>query len=380
MYQLIHEKVKNKYMVVHNVEGLKPEYFESEYCKAWPEFYPDLSEDEAGEVFFKRGEQERFCAKALADQSQGIGIDNGLGGGFYLRVDVVKPRPVLIIIDEARRWLERPSREVKDWLAWHRHLGQDVWILAQGKDQLHRSINALVEYEIKAFRGHLVGIFLYRWRQGGTWFKTERLKTDKEIFKTYKSFQQGSVQKKSSKLLHAFVACCVLSVCMFGYAFAHSGSAFGGGKKKVEVKGKGVVEASSGTVKKESVVANPFQGAAAVKAVDSETVGLKQRARKYSLSSYLGGEATFQDEKGRLCDLEDVIPGGRVLSYDPASHSVSVLAGGKIITVGHRAGLVQVDAREGINKLTPGAGEHAPEAGAELAPGGADRVSSRVVR
>lgn len=125
-------------------------------------------------------------------------------------------RPMLVVIDEAQMVFGEKDAGLKGWLSWHRHLGQDIWLIAQHSKMIHTDYVVLAEYEIRAVRSMVLNMLVYQYRIGGETFKTLRRRRDKRVFAAYRSFDQGEVSKPAFKLVYWAVALLLMAVGGFG--------------------------------------------------------------------------------------------------------------------------------------------------------------------
>lgn len=138
----------------------------------------------------------------------------------YQNKVVEKYGRVIIILDEAQRYFPADFKEDRSigggnnpemscfyFFEWHRHLGIDVYLIAQKWTRLHQNIVGLAEYQIDAVRRtlSLVGEFRYRFMNGFDVLSTKTIKPDKKIFALYQSMQQED-SGKQIKPLYKFLA------------------------------------------------------------------------------------------------------------------------------------------------------------------------------
>lgn len=202
-----------KYVVYHNIDGLKPEAFaESGMIRAIPEPVKE---------FLTKEVQTRY-ADAIREKYG---------------------RAMLVVIDEAGLVLAERDAAIKGWLSWHRHLGQDVWIVVQNSTMIHKDYVVLAEYEIRALKSTVLNLLVYQYRVGGEAFRTVRKKRDMKVYEAYKSFDVAEVRKAPSKLLWYSIGGIGVVAVLF-YALLHS---FGSPLKAKEV-GAGVTPLERGSV------------------------------------------------------------------------------------------------------------------------------------
>lgn len=217
-YRVVKELLEEtgRYYVFHNIDGLKESMIESgKYIQSWVGI----------DGFFTKKKQEEISNWAKAEYG----------------------RAVLVIVDEAQMVMADRNPDIKAWLSWHRHLGQDVWLICQHYKMISSDLYALADYEIRGKRGHLTSQFVYQWNVNGETFKTDRLKQSNAVFAAYQSFIGGEINKGRSKLLLVAVGGCVAAVCMAVYVLGFGiPSVFA----KIDARNKRVVK---GQVKEEAV-------------------------------------------------------------------------------------------------------------------------------
>lgn len=169
-YRVVYELVKKGHgeraFVVHNVDGLKDVTVSGDgFCRSVADVQAGLGVE--GQDFWTKGVQEKLTGEVLAKYK----------------------RPVLLVCDEAQTLFGKRAltQERLDWLTYHRHLGQDVWLVSQTMELLHRDVQDLVEVEIRARRGLVTSSYIYQWRCGGQGFKFDRIAKDQAIFAAYSS-------------------------------------------------------------------------------------------------------------------------------------------------------------------------------------------------
>lgn len=180
-YKMVAElsRLKNKYYVVHNIDSLKEGYLGEfgmnflEYCKR-----------ENMEVvdFFNREYQIKYCAAVHEKYN----------------------RPILVIIDEAHEWFHAHSKALRIWLSYHRHLDQDIWLVAHRSQNLPSVYRSFIEVEYRAKSGSILGFpgyFVYNRILGGqkAGYKIEKKK--QEIFDLYKSQLIDNKKKRKIPLM-----------------------------------------------------------------------------------------------------------------------------------------------------------------------------------
>jgi hypothetical protein len=113
---------------------------------------------------------------------------------------------IVYVIDEAQMLFRRNDRtlsEVFSYFEWHRHLGQDIYLVTQNTKKLPADITTLVEYIIRAAPRvrSLTGEFKYHWISGSDKIKTEAFRPDKGVFALYKSMDGNETEKIKNPLM-----------------------------------------------------------------------------------------------------------------------------------------------------------------------------------
>jgi len=194
-YKMVKDLIdeRNKYYVVHNIDGLKQETL-GDYGLNWIEY----CEREKMEVteFFSKEYQTKF-SEAVRTKYE---------------------RDCLVIIDESHEWFDKNKRELKMWLSYHRHLSQTIWLVAHRSTNLSSIYRSFIEVEYRAKSSSIIalpGFFLYARIVGGqqVGYKFERL--DKKVFSYYKSQSTGYKKQPKSKLFPVVLLLVIGVVSLF---------------------------------------------------------------------------------------------------------------------------------------------------------------------
>lgn len=269
-YRVVHELLRDsgRYFVFHNIDGLREAMIEEgRFIQSWVDI-PD---------FFTRKKQEEVCKWARDEYD----------------------RSVLVIVDEAQMWFADRNGEIKAWLSWHRHLGQDVKLICQHYKMIQQDFYNLCDYEIRGKRGFITSKMVYQWGVNGEVFKTDRLAVNKAVFAAYRSFVGGEVNKGRSKILYYAGGACVLAVAMAVYVI-------GFGLPSVFAK-------ASGPVKKKVVGDTPSVAAKAsgsMKKVDPPRDQVLDKLQRVSFAGVIGGRVLVQD-----LDSLSVYPLSDIMEY-----------------------------------------------------------------
>lgn len=195
-YKMVAElsRQKDKYYVVHNIDGLQEGYL-GDYGINFLKYCEDQKIDIVD--FFSKEYQIEFTKAVLEKYN----------------------RPVLAIIDEAHEWFSVNSKNLKMWLSYHRHLNQDIWLVAHRSTNIHAMYRSFIEVEYRAKSGSFLNIpyyFFYNRILGGQQSGYVKERKSQKIFEIYKSQLIGKVEKKSKpKVMIFLIAAAVLGMALF---------------------------------------------------------------------------------------------------------------------------------------------------------------------
>ncbi len=137
-----------------------------------------------------------------------------------------KHGPVIYMIDEAQMIFDRKfyNRDVFSWFEYHRHYGQNIYLITQSVSKLPRDIISLVEYVIRALprsRSITGKEFRYNHVSGKDILKRDIVRIDKKIFEIYKSCSAEEVEKVTNPFMKraALVICFAFLFFYFGWKF-----------------------------------------------------------------------------------------------------------------------------------------------------------------
>lgn len=201
-------EARHKYFVIHNIDGLQEGFLEAGFD------FVKRMEDEGidAKVFFSKEYQEALC-KSVEEKYQ---------------------RNVLVIIDEAGEWFGSQVKSQRLWLAYHRHLGQEIWLVAHKATDLASIYRSFIEVEWRGKSGsmlYLPGRFFYQRISGGQRAGWKFEKINKEVFKVYKSSARQEIKAKKSFLVPA----AIIFIIVVLFAFIKlPGYLFGGSKGKLK--------------------------------------------------------------------------------------------------------------------------------------------------
>jgi hypothetical protein len=203
--------LKEKYYVVHNIDGLK-EGFLGEQGIDFRKYCEDLKM----EVY------DFFCKEYQIE--------------FTAAVREKYDRNCLVIIDECHEWFDKNKRPLKMWLSYHRHLNQEIWLVAHRSTNLPSVYRSFIEVEYRAKSGSFIalpGYFLYNRILGGERVGYTVTRKKQEVFKLYKSQDKGFKKKRVSMLIPATA---ILSIAGVMYFFVIPQRVIGKHIKEVEKK------------------------------------------------------------------------------------------------------------------------------------------------
>ena len=137
-----------------------------------------------------------------------------------------KHGPVVYVIDEAQMIFDRKfyDREVFSWFEYHRHYGQNIYLVTQAAAKLPRDVTSLVEYVIRALprSRSVTGLeFRYNHVSGKDILKRDIVKINKKIFEIYKSSGAEEVEKVSNPFMKraALIFASALLLFYFGWKY-----------------------------------------------------------------------------------------------------------------------------------------------------------------
>jgi hypothetical protein len=318
VYALLRKGMLEKYYVWHNLEGLKQELM-GPHIKRWTDYV-----EEGGEQEFFSVENQ----KELVEQvKKGTQTDDRPEG-----------KPILMIVDEAQNYFDTVNGEVKKWLTWHRHIGMDVWLLTQDRNNIARQYRNLAEVEVTGNKNHVIDTFIYSHKVGKTQFRIEKLKKDAAIFRMYKSFEHTGAEKKGSHLMHYMVASVLIGVALMVYGLAYAMPHMWGKK------GPGpVASVHEPRVKPEHHVKQSKH----IKQTRPVKVKKEDQFAEYTLAAYLGNRIKLQDKAGNIVDGASVVPGLTILDYSSdEGAAVVMLPDGAIQKVSKKHGFVKIVSSE----------------------------------
>lgn len=294
-------RIQGQYYVIHNIDGLKHEAFKQPYLfKDWRTYISEEVAFSEFEIFTEQFQQK------LTDE---------VWAKFQL--------PVLVVIDEAHRWFDKSKKDLKAWLSFHRHLGQDIWMVTQKQTMIHNDFRGLAELEKRAkntFFFNLPYLFVYQKRSGTDSCGYETARKKKKIFQAYKSFEISSSKSKKSSLFVPVLIGLVLVGLVYFFAWPSSHQ---GGKK--------VAEASTGPKPKKVPVQKVVkpdkllnQEKKKVEEVETDQQFFSSEVEKivktYNVCGVAGGDVWLVDPEGSIHNFSALGPDYKIQKIYPGRY------------------------------------------------------------
>jgi hypothetical protein len=130
---------------------------------------------------------------------------------------------IVYLLDEIQRRFPAGYRntDVLYYFQWHRHLGHDVYLMAQTSESVCKHIVALIEFEIKAVRESvkLGKVFKYYFMAGDLKVDEKTIPHNKKVFGLYKSFKKDDQGDKPKPLKKLIVSTVIVVFCMIGLCY-----------------------------------------------------------------------------------------------------------------------------------------------------------------
>jgi zona occludens toxin len=122
---------------------------------------------------------------------------------------------IVYVIDEAQKLFRKGDRALTPifgYFEYHRHFGQDIYLITQNSRKIATDIVDLVEYVVRATPRirSMVGELKYRWISDGERLKTEAFKPDQRVFNCYKSMDAA----ESEKIKNPIIKTVVIALCL----------------------------------------------------------------------------------------------------------------------------------------------------------------------
>ncbi len=161
---------------------------------------------------------------------------------------------LVYVIDEAQVYFRKgqekalKEKEVYRYFEYHRHWGQDIYLVTQNIKKLPSDIVYLPEYTITAVpRIRSIGAgFRYHWMASGERIKTEVRRKDQAVFALYKSMDVAEQEKIRNPVLTAVGMALAGSAVILYFGFSYISDRFSGEEQAVLPPSSSVSVASSG--------------------------------------------------------------------------------------------------------------------------------------
>jgi hypothetical protein len=214
-----------------------------------------------------------------------------------------KHGPVVYMIDEAHEYFPDYYKDqgTLNWLSYHRHWGQTIYLMSQAHSRLPRKITDLVELQIYAMppSSSLLGgrDLKYNIMSGREVVDRKAIIKNKRIFKLYKSQYAATKEKTKNPLLKYIIGCSLVAILLIGNAIRWA-SDFGQHEKttesitKIDVNPLSIAPSTAESVP-QSIKNEPKP---TKKLIEVEPVGI-------SYATFRGKTVLFHDDK--IYDIKD---------------------------------------------------------------------------
>lgn len=155
-------------------------------------------------------------------------METGLQANQFFTVDyqkkvMLKYDNVVYIVDECQRYFDDSINKITDckyFFEYHRHLGMDIFLMAQSYHRINKAIQGLEEFHIHAAKRMIsvFGEFRYNVMSGYEIVDTQIIKKSKRIFNLYQSRLRNEQTKNRNPLIKYLIAVVILLV-FCGWAF-----------------------------------------------------------------------------------------------------------------------------------------------------------------
>jgi zona occludens toxin (predicted ATPase) len=285
---LLMDDVQDKYVIYHNIKGLRIDAFKWENRECVHELTELMGEGLA------KDEAELFSYEFM--KSLCMRIDDEFG----------KERKLLVVVDEAHLWFDKKRTSIKEWLTQHGHFGMDVWLIAQRNTMINKDYRALSEYEIRAKNDSFFNMpwfFLYaKYDTAGQFCGFGFRRKRKEVYEAYQSYFLPGHKKQISWIM----PCILISLVLVPLYWWKTVGGIVGTKGEAQAK---TIPAKSKPVEEKSVQVRTEPAQVSIPWWE-----------EFSLSMYsgsgIGGQIKLQDKRGRILDVRVVRPEARVLGYE----------------------------------------------------------------
>jgi hypothetical protein len=159
------EKYSNDHLILHNIEGLKPEKFQH------PERFINIDSK-----YFSSGILPKdFFTKDFQEE-----LTSQVRQKYNLKI--------LLVIDEAHEYFYEQNKQYLIYLAYHRHFGQTIILITQNTGNIHHSYRKLFSHEYRS-KLDLKLFFVYSRLDKGETTGFNLVPKKQKVFEKYTSFQ-----------------------------------------------------------------------------------------------------------------------------------------------------------------------------------------------
>ena len=219
--------------IVSNIDGFKPDHIS---------LVDEI--EKAGQLARKALVDDQFLSDRERDRKldQLNPVAEFFSYSYQEKYKVGKPQ-IVYVIDEAQRFFRKgmdkvlKDRGVFDYFEYHRHWGQDIYLVTQNIKKLPPDIVYLVEYTVSAVpRVRSLGPgFRYHWIASGERIKTEVRRPDQGVFSLYKSMDVGEQEKIKNPVLKTVAIALLASFVIIFYGFSYISGRFSGDSEPAPV-------------------------------------------------------------------------------------------------------------------------------------------------
>lgn len=131
-----------------------------------------------------------------------------------------KYKRILYIIDEAQFFIPRffKNKDTVYYFDYHRHFGDDIYLVTQHFKKISFDISCLAEYEYRLHKRSfsVFGEFKYSIKSSGDIVETKSFKNTKHLFELYKSYNEKNLIKNKNHF-KKYLLIPVILLIVFGY-------------------------------------------------------------------------------------------------------------------------------------------------------------------
>ncbi|MCE5334919.1 MAG: zonular occludens toxin domain-containing protein [Desulfobacteraceae bacterium] len=300
VYEMLQPGVQDKYFIIHDIDGLKHEKFHN----------PGMLR-----------QVDDVCKDSGISRAQFL--TNEFQEKLYAAVLEKYERNILLVLDEChmsnRSNLGVKNVTARDFLAYHGHYGQEVWLATQNRNMLHTDFRGLVGYQIHAKKGAVIPFFVYSHMDGaGVSVGGKRLPKKQEVFDCYKSFHIAEARQRKSMLLPLAGVAVLIAIAVLVWYFRNP---FGD-------KGNNVAVSHASTA--------PPAAAPKVDArKEKKPKGTAELLAGYRFAAFMGGRVYLQAvDGGSLICLDEILDKFQVLEVQ-----------GRVVLIRHKGEFYRILSR-----------------------------------